>query len=91
MTDRHKTGNGVVMVAFRAEAFAPAEAFAADIANTVEALRSSVPIDPAWPVLVPGDIEASTRLTRATELPVAEEIWESTPTLLEQLGGGDRE
>lgn len=86
-TSRYETGNGVVMIAFRIEAFAPADAFAADVVETVAALRSSVPIDPARPVMVPGDIEASTRLTRATELPIAEEIWQGTLTLLDRLVG----
>lgn len=84
-TERYVSGNGVVMVAFKAEAFVPQANFEADIVESVSALRASRRLAKERPVLAPGDIEASVRQMRDSVLPVADEIWETVLSLRARL------
>lgn len=76
-TEQYRVGNGLVMIALRADCFVPPDEFDADIGDAAAALRSSPPIDPDRPVLLPGDVEAQTRAERAERIPVADQIWRS--------------
>lgn len=84
VTSRYEIGNGAVLIAMRPEAFEAMD-FAADVQDTIDALRASTPADPARPVLVPGDVEAAQRDRRRELVPVAEEIWADVRRLRDEL------
>jgi LDH2 family malate/lactate/ureidoglycolate dehydrogenase len=70
---------GHFFLALRPEAFAPAGTSAGYIDDLLHTMRSSEPLDPEHPVLVPGDPEAAERLRRLqTGIPLPH-------TLLSQL------
>lgn len=84
VTDRYEIGNGVVIIAINPAAFGNDD-FAADVSETIATLRASRPIDPARPVLIPGDVEAAQRAARATEIPVDAAIWDAVTALRDRL------
>lgn len=84
VTTRYKIGNGAVIIALMPEAFAAAD-FADDVRDTMDMLRKSRPVDPASPVLVPGDVEVRMRRERAGRIPVPTRIWEDLCRLQEEL------
>jgi hydroxycarboxylate dehydrogenase B len=64
------------------------EAFsAADLARLTEWIRASPPVDPKRPVMLPGEIEARTRLVReANGIPVDVTTWTSFSRTAASLG-----
>lgn len=55
---------GHFFLALDPDAFRDEGAFEADLDDAIDVLHAATPIDPARPVLVPGDIEAETRAER---------------------------
>jgi len=64
-----KVGDGLghFFGAMRVDAFRPADAFKSHMDNWIERFRNSTPIDPAQPVLIPGDPERETEMLRRKE------------------------
>ena len=61
--------------------------FAQTAKNFAEYVRDTSPIDPALPVLVPGDTEARTRTQRMQDgIPLQETTWNAIRTTAEMLG-----
>jgi LDH2 family malate/lactate/ureidoglycolate dehydrogenase len=66
---------GHFFLAIDPKAFRPEGAFEDDLDAVIEVLHGTPPLDPAQPVLVPGDPEAKTRATRLREgIPVPDSL-----------------
>jgi LDH2 family malate/lactate/ureidoglycolate dehydrogenase len=72
---------GHFFLAIDPKAFRPEGAFEDDLDAVIDVLHATPPVDPAEPVLVPGDPEARTRAARLAEgIPIP-------PSLLEKIKG----
>jgi hydroxycarboxylate dehydrogenase B len=82
----YKIGNGAVLIALVPGFFIDPDSFRRDVSACAAALRSSPPVRPEQPVLLPGDVENQQRARRHDVLPVPEEIWTQLAQLARKLG-----
>lgn len=82
-----KWGNGVLVMAIRPDAFLPLDDYLAQVERACAALKAAPPLDPARPVLLPGEPEELSRRERtANGIPLPEATWRSLQELAESLG-----
>ncbi|GAA4361853.1 Ldh family oxidoreductase [Angustibacter luteus] len=82
----YEAGNGVVLVVIDPQAFVGLDAFLTDTGQCARALRQSAPVDPARPVLLPGDVENAIRAARGELLPLPDQVRDQLAELAEHLG-----
>jgi LDH2 family malate/lactate/ureidoglycolate dehydrogenase len=82
----YKSGNGAVLVALAPGFFISLDSFYQDVSSCATALRTSPPVSPDQPVLLPGDMENQQRARRHDALPVPGEIWAQLVQLAGKLG-----
>ena len=74
--------NGSVLIAIDIAAFVPVDRFRDQAEQFCRLLRSSTPVSPGDPVLVPGELEARTREHRLTHgIPLPEATWRELAAL----------
>ena len=81
--------NGMLSVYIDADRINPENSFAADVTTYIDWFLDAAPLDPAEPVLLPGDKERQRRAERTAnglELPGA--LWQSLVDVAQQLGLG---
>jgi hydroxycarboxylate dehydrogenase B len=82
----YKFGNGAVLVALAPGFFIAPDSFRRDVSGCATALRSSPPVNPDQPVLLPGDVENQQRARRQEAVPIPGEIWTQLVGLAGKLG-----
>lgn len=82
----YKFGNGAVLIALTPGFFIDPGSFRRDVSACGAALRSSPPVSPDRPVLLPGDVENQQRVRRQDALLVPDEIWIQLVQLAGKLG-----
>lgn len=78
---KYTHGFGTVLIAIDPTKLVPLDLFIADVDQATNAYRSTPPINPSQPVLVPGDIENQNKAKVTTELTVSTAVWESLQKL----------
>jgi LDH2 family malate/lactate/ureidoglycolate dehydrogenase len=69
------------------KAFRPGGAFEDDLDAVIDVLHETPPLDPAQPVLVPGDPEAKTRAQRLREgIPIPDSLMKKIRQVCENSG-----
>ena len=78
---------GHFFLAIDPKAFRPDDAFEEDLDAVIDVLHGTVPVDPAQPVLVPGDPEAAARERRLREgIPLPAPLLEKLRAICERSG-----
>jgi LDH2 family malate/lactate/ureidoglycolate dehydrogenase len=78
---------GHFFLAIDPKAFRPEGAFEDDLDAVIDVLHGTPPIDPAQPVLVPGDPEAKARATRLREgIPIPDALFKKLQKVCESSG-----
>lgn len=75
-----------MLLALDPGSFVGREPFIEDVTACAETLRSSPPVDPDRPVLVPGDVENQQRRRRRGAVPVDVAIWRRLGELADRPG-----
>ena len=79
--------NGQMFMAWRVDAFRDVQDFKDALSAMCIELRAMDPLDPAIPVLVPGDPEmAATRINMEQGVPIRKPVFDELQILAEQLG-----
>ena len=80
-TAQYSRGNGTVLTAYDPEFFAGAQEFAADIKESVKKIKSTTPVNPAQPVLLPGEVERQFQTKNASSITISSAIWKQITDL----------
>jgi len=80
-TQVYSRGNGTVLTAYDPKFFAGDQAFAADIKESVTKIKSTTPVDPTRPVLLPGEVESQFRTRNSDAITISEAIWKQITEL----------
>ena len=82
-------GNGVLIMALRPDAFIPLDEYLAQVERVCATLKATPSLDPARPVLLPGEPEQIARRERLVHgIPMPEAAWQALQGLAESLGIG---
>ncbi|MDR0487993.1 MAG: Ldh family oxidoreductase [Propionibacteriaceae bacterium] len=81
----HRGGNGVVTTIYNPEVFVSFEEFYQDIIEATDQIHSCLPAAYIDHVMLPGDLEDSTRKQRIHGIPMDEQIWQEILTLFSSL------
>jgi LDH2 family malate/lactate/ureidoglycolate dehydrogenase len=78
---------GHFLLAIDPKSFRPAGAFEDDLDNMIDYLHAQPPVDPAEPVLVPGDPELLSRQQRSKEgIPLSDALLQQIRAICERCG-----
>src|SRR5207302_8413701 len=78
---------GHVFLAIAPKAFRPEGAFEDDLDGVIDVLPAAPPVDPALPVLVPGDPENAARARRLREgIPIPQSLCEKLKPICQRAG-----
>lgn len=78
---KYTNGFGTVLIVIDPTMLVPLDLFLSDVDQATSVYRSTPPINPNQPVLIPGDIENQNRAKVETELTVSAAVWESLQDL----------
>jgi len=83
----YKVGNGVFLLALNVEAFRPLDVFLDQVAELSAAVKAVPPLGEGEAVMLPGEIEQTTRKCRLAEgIPVSEGTWAKISNAARELG-----
>lgn len=83
----YQVGNGVFLLALNVEAFRPADQFLEQVRDLGAAVKAVPPLKEGEAVLLPGEIEQTTRERRLAEgIPVSEGTWAKISNVALELG-----
>jgi len=80
-TQAYSRGNGTVLTAYDPKFFAGDQGFADDIKESVKKIKSTTPVDPKRPVLLPGEVESQFRARNSSAITISEAIWKQITEL----------
>lgn len=90
--NKRNVGNGMLSIYMSPEVFLSGDAFATDVRDYIEFVKSSRPAEPDGEVLVPGEIELKTMAIRSEEgLPLSEKAWQSIKATGDLVGAAGPE
>jgi len=85
INDNYVVGNGAVLLVINPAKFIPYGEFLDDVVQASNRIRQSPPSDPAFPVMMPGDLENSIKAKNGGMVVVDEPIWASIISLKAEL------